>query len=322
MGFTVRGKLFALCLSLFLSLPFTRSQPLQIQPLEPVFAASNQSDHCSYQRDMRYWTQFVASHLDNASHLTESQVEGAESSWFFAMAPIETKDGEDQLARLQENPELRIWLDDLLSISRLPRNSDGTFNSTSQIRYDLHFHDAQRLMDTAWSRLWSIPCGNQRFATTSATDGFYGNCSAFRGTMWSVARTTSDLTAAWWSTLQRDYNGNYPPPPPGGSVPGITKGQFGAAKTDMAKLFQSLAGQGANPGSVTYRGGPGSVVYHLRIIRTEHGVENQGGGPYVGSSGKVGWSWHMESKGSGGTGTVTCSLRGQSKSAAATFTIG
>jgi hypothetical protein len=30
----------------------------------------------------------------------------------------------------------------------------------------------------------------------------------------------------------------------------------------------------------------------------------------------------MESKGNGGTGTVTCTLRGQSRSAAATFSIG
>jgi hypothetical protein len=41
----------------------------------------------------------------------------------------------------------------------------------------------------------------------------------------------------------------------------------------------------------------------------------------VGGSGKVGWSWRMESKGSSGTRTVTCTLRGQSKNATATFTI-
>jgi hypothetical protein len=42
----------------------------------------------------------------------------------------------------------------------------------------------------------------------------------------------------------------------------------------------------------------------------------------VGACGKVAWSWHMESKEGGGTGTVTCTYRGQSKSAAVSFTIG
>jgi hypothetical protein len=42
----------------------------------------------------------------------------------------------------------------------------------------------------------------------------------------------------------------------------------------------------------------------------------------VGSSGTVSWQWHMESKGTGGTGTVTCSYRGASKTATANFTIG
>jgi hypothetical protein len=42
----------------------------------------------------------------------------------------------------------------------------------------------------------------------------------------------------------------------------------------------------------------------------------------VGGSGTVGWQWHMESKGSSGTGTVTCSYKGASKSATASFIIG
>jgi hypothetical protein len=41
----------------------------------------------------------------------------------------------------------------------------------------------------------------------------------------------------------------------------------------------------------------------------------------VRNSGKVGWSWHMESSGTSGTGTVTCSYRGQCKSATASFAI-
>jgi hypothetical protein len=42
----------------------------------------------------------------------------------------------------------------------------------------------------------------------------------------------------------------------------------------------------------------------------------------VGGSGTVSWQWHMESKGSSGTGTVTCSFRGTSKTATASFTVG
>lgn len=42
----------------------------------------------------------------------------------------------------------------------------------------------------------------------------------------------------------------------------------------------------------------------------------------AGSDGMVSWSWHMESKGSSGTGTVSCSLRGQTKTATTTFEIG
>lgn len=41
----------------------------------------------------------------------------------------------------------------------------------------------------------------------------------------------------------------------------------------------------------------------------------------VGSSGKVSWSWHMETSGTGGTATVTCSLNGRSKTVSTSFTV-
>jgi hypothetical protein len=41
----------------------------------------------------------------------------------------------------------------------------------------------------------------------------------------------------------------------------------------------------------------------------------------VGSSGVVGWTWHMLSSGTGGTATVMCSLGGQTRSAHASFAI-
>jgi hypothetical protein len=39
----------------------------------------------------------------------------------------------------------------------------------------------------------------------------------------------------------------------------------------------------------------------------------------VGSSGVVGWSWHMESRGTGGSATVTCSFHGQTRSVTTSF---
>jgi len=41
----------------------------------------------------------------------------------------------------------------------------------------------------------------------------------------------------------------------------------------------------------------------------------------VGSSGLVGWTWHMQSKGTGGTATVTCSFGGQTRAATTSFSI-
>jgi hypothetical protein len=41
----------------------------------------------------------------------------------------------------------------------------------------------------------------------------------------------------------------------------------------------------------------------------------------VGSSGVVSWTWHMASRGTGGTATVTCSFGGQTKSAVTNFSI-
>jgi hypothetical protein len=51
-------------------------------------------------------------------------------------------------------------------------------------------------------------------------------------------------------------------------------------------------------------------------------VSFSGSAQTAGGSGKIGWSWHMESKGSGGTGNVNCTLQGQSRSATADFTLG
>jgi hypothetical protein len=69
--------------------------------------------------------------------------------------------------------------------------------------------------------------------------GFKGECWAFRGKMWTDAQLLSLLLGVWWSDLQKDYGGNYPPPS-GGSVPGITDAQFQAARKDVALVQRTI----------------------------------------------------------------------------------
>jgi hypothetical protein len=41
----------------------------------------------------------------------------------------------------------------------------------------------------------------------------------------------------------------------------------------------------------------------------------------VGSGGVVSWTWHIQSSGTGGTATVTCSFHGQTRSVTTSFSI-
>lgn len=109
--------------------------------------------------------------------------------------------------------------------------------------------------------------------------GFYGSCYAFRGAEWSFAQTTSSLITSWWTTLQRDYNGNYPPPPLGGSIRGITTGQFQAAKADMQRFFHTLVGQDAGDGPGRYIG-ISTLLGRVGQVRIVYGLNSRGGGPY------------------------------------------
>ena len=60
-----------------------------------------------------------------------------------------------------------------------------------------------------------------------------------------------------------------------------------------------------------------SVVYS-----TGHAPRSfDGSAQTVGSSGVVGWTWPMESSGTGGTATVTCSFGAQTRSTTASFSI-
>jgi hypothetical protein len=112
-----------------------------------------------------------------------------------------------------------------------------------------------------------------------------------------------------------------PPPAPPGSKPQPT--------VRPSSSFSVRAAVSPNP--VSYGSYPTLYAYSsLGAVCTASVLYSTGRAPVsfsgaaqtVGSSGKVGWSWHMESKGTGGSGTVTCTLQGQSKSATASFTIG
>lgn len=69
--------------------------------------------------------------------------------------------------------------------------------------------------------------------------GFHGDCATFRGQMWSDAQMTSVLMGVWWSSLEKDYSGNYPPAT-GGSLPGYTQTQYQAARVDMAGIQRAV----------------------------------------------------------------------------------
>jgi hypothetical protein len=59
------------------------------------------------------------------------------------------------------------------------------------------------------------------------------------------------------------------------------------------------------------------VVYSTGSVPTSfHGTAQM-----VPASGSVSWSWHEETKGSGGVATVTCALGGRTASASVTFSV-
>jgi hypothetical protein len=112
-----------------------------------------------------------------------------------------------------------------------------------------------------------------------------------------------------------------PPPAPPISKPQPTVRPSGSF-TVSASVSPNPVSYGSYPTLYAYSS-PGAVCTASVLYSTGRApVSFSGSAQTVDASGKVGWSWHMESKGSGGTGTVTCTLHGQSKGAVATFTIG
>jgi hypothetical protein len=66
----------------------------------------------------------------------------------------------------------------------------------------------------------------------------------------------------------------------------------------------------------------GAVYTASVIYSTGHTPRSfDGSAQTVGSSGMVGWTWHLQSSGTGGTGTVTCSFHGQTRSAVTSFSV-
>jgi hypothetical protein len=66
----------------------------------------------------------------------------------------------------------------------------------------------------------------------------------------------------------------------------------------------------------------GAVCTAGVVYSTGHAPRSfDGSAQTVGSSGVVGWTWHMESRGTGGTVTVTCSFHGETRSVTTNFAI-
>jgi hypothetical protein len=114
---------------------------------------------------------------------------------------------------------------------------------------------------------------------------------------------------------------NAPTPAPPSTKPQTTVRPSGSLSV-RASVSPNSVSYGSYPTLYAYSS-PGAVCTASVVYSTGRApVSFSGSAQTVGGSGKVGWSWHMESKGTGGTGTASCTYRGQSKSATASFSIG
>jgi hypothetical protein len=121
------------------------------------------------------------------------------------------------------------------------------------------------------------------------------------------------------SVLAIRFGGSSGSPPPAASTPGKPKpsGNFSV----NAYVSPNPVSYGSYP-TLYAKSTPGASCTAQVVYSTGRPPRSfDGSAKTVGSSGVVSWSWHMESKGTGGTATVICSLHGQTKTAAAKFTI-
>jgi hypothetical protein len=107
-------------------------------------------------------------------------------------------------------------------------------------------------------------------------------------------------------------SGGAPPPQPPTSSGGLKVTAWVSPSTMPYNAYPTLHAK-PTPGATC----SASVVYSTG----RSPVSFSGTAQHVGSSGVVGWRWHEETSGSGGSGTVTCSYHGRTGRATAHFTV-
>jgi hypothetical protein len=120
--------------------------------------------------------------------------------------------------------------------------------------------------------------------------------------------------------LSMQWAGASPLPPSTATTPSPTTGT-GAGFSVRAYVSPNPVPYGAHP-TLYARTAVGAVCTASVVYSTGHAPRSfDGSAQTVGSRGVVGWAWHMESSGTGGSATVTCSFEGQTRSAVTSFSI-
>ena len=120
--------------------------------------------------------------------------------------------------------------------------------------------------------------------------------------------------------LSMRWAGTLPLPPSTARTPRPTLAT-GAGFSVRAHVSPNPVSYGAYP-TLYARTAAGVVCTASVLYSTGHApCSFDGSARTVGSSGVVGWTWHMQSSGTGGTVTVTCSFHGQTRSAVTTLCI-
>jgi hypothetical protein len=120
--------------------------------------------------------------------------------------------------------------------------------------------------------------------------------------------------------LSMQWSGASSPPPVPVATPNPTLAT-GVGFSVRAYVTPNPVSNGARP-TLYARTALGAICTASVLYSTGHAPRSfDGSAQTVGSSGVVGWTWHVQSSGTGGTATVTCSLGGQTRSAVTTFSI-
>jgi hypothetical protein len=120
--------------------------------------------------------------------------------------------------------------------------------------------------------------------------------------------------------LAISWAGTSPLPLSPAGTPSSTTGT-GAGFSVRAYVTPNPVSNGAHP-TLYARTAAGAVCTASVLYSTGYAPRSfDGSARTVGSSGAVRWTWHMQSSGTGGTATVTCSFGGQTRSVKASFSI-